>query len=812
MHAAATTSTGTGEFRYRAFLSYRTSDFLLAQKLHRALENYRVPAQLVGRTTTQGLVRERIGAVFRDRDDARTAEDIETTIAQELSKSQHLIVLCTPRTREPASWVSREIELFRSRRSGGLIHAVIGDGEPPNCFPHVLLRTDSEGRTRVPLAADMRRRRDGGQDGFERAIVKIVAGLIGLDFDELWRRERRRQLQRRSALGALAGACALLVAGAYSYTELSRFVREEGEHLVLYKGRVGLNPPGYPKPVWTFSTTTERLQLPAGADPTRFVVAASPRENVLTKLDAVVRPDYRAADAYERGDAERAHTLALSLISDPAGTPEYKLNAKLVLALVATAQDVPLLRAMLREERREVRLSAARALFRIDADTTLGELAQLPSDQVDWMAQELAHLAQPPCGPRLAAFLQSTFQTRASHPTNSELIDAALRSGCPIQRSALVEGLKRPALSGDSSITLFAQLTGQSAQLADDVYAALAAPDLDEWRRGGLINSLRILGTPNCKLDLLQQGLDAHIRLSRMQSMAAIARLCPDHKLGFALHGATSIVVTLRRASGTAVREERIDVADRSLSVEARFVAELVTDARPQDVVAMLRKLLAHAGDDIVRARIIRSLSVVGDREPLPPDLLATNNLDVRSAAVEHGRKRDEHRVADELIRMIGGSDQFFVGHLGRIPLTPAQMRAIQPLLGGGREQRSQVACVLAMQGPPPVVNAMLTSPDAEIRGQAADCASYNPAAAALVATMPDTSGGIPLSHYHVLRGQVAQRLQLEQELAGLTPQQRLVRLQVMDLTPAGFGRWRKGMRFWIEEQRHQLAGARPAP
>src|SRR5688500_11173770 len=86
--------------RYRAFLSYRTADRRLAQWLHKRLETYRVPRELVGTVGEYGVVSRRIGPIFRDRDDARTADDIETIIAHELSKSQHLIVLCTPRAAE----------------------------------------------------------------------------------------------------------------------------------------------------------------------------------------------------------------------------------------------------------------------------------------------------------------------------------------------------------------------------------------------------------------------------------------------------------------------------------------------------------------------------------------------------------------------------------------------------------------------------------------------------------------------------------------------------------------------------------------
>ena len=180
-------------YRYRAFLSYRSSDVRVAEWLRKKLEGYRVPRSLVGKPGARGPTPAKLGAVFRDRDDARTAEDIETVIAHELSKSEQLIVLCSPGAAEPQSWVPREIELFRNRRPDGVIHSVIVKGEPPTCFPAPLLKSSNNQELRAPLAADLRRSRQGGQDGRHRALTKLIAGLIGVEFDELWRREKRRR-------------------------------------------------------------------------------------------------------------------------------------------------------------------------------------------------------------------------------------------------------------------------------------------------------------------------------------------------------------------------------------------------------------------------------------------------------------------------------------------------------------------------------------------------------------------------------------------------------------------------------------------
>lgn len=207
-------------FKYLAFLSYRNVDVRLAEWLHTRLESYVTPRALIGTRGEHGPVPKRLGRIFRDRDEARTAEDIETVIAHELGRSRHLVVLCTPDAAAPESWVPREITLFRELRPGGLVHAVIGAGQPPACFPEPLLRRHPDGRVDAPLAADLRSTKDGGHDGRDKAVVRLIAGLLGVPFDDLWRREQRRTRARRLLVTAVLVAAVtvtLAVVGGVSF-------------------------------------------------------------------------------------------------------------------------------------------------------------------------------------------------------------------------------------------------------------------------------------------------------------------------------------------------------------------------------------------------------------------------------------------------------------------------------------------------------------------------------------------------------------------------------------------------------------------
>ena len=66
--------------KYWAFLSYSHADTRWASWLHRALESYRPPKQLIGTATAYGPVPKRLAPVFRDREELASATDLGAVI------------------------------------------------------------------------------------------------------------------------------------------------------------------------------------------------------------------------------------------------------------------------------------------------------------------------------------------------------------------------------------------------------------------------------------------------------------------------------------------------------------------------------------------------------------------------------------------------------------------------------------------------------------------------------------------------------------------------------------------------------------
>lgn len=218
--------------RYRAFISYSHRDSLWADWLHKGLERYRPPRQLIGTVTDRGPVPKRLSPIFRDRDELPSATDLGALINAALSGSAAQIVICSPRAAQ-SKWVNEEILAFKRLAREDRIFCLIVDGEPnatdmpgretEECFPPALrYRIGSDGElttTRTePIAADAR----PGKDGKNNAKLKLVAGLLGVGFDSLRRREQQRRNRRLFAFSCSAAAGMVLTTSLAAYALLQR--------------------------------------------------------------------------------------------------------------------------------------------------------------------------------------------------------------------------------------------------------------------------------------------------------------------------------------------------------------------------------------------------------------------------------------------------------------------------------------------------------------------------------------------------------------------------------------------------------------
>jgi len=195
--------------RYRVFLSYSHADTKWARWLMRKLELYWVPKRFQGRIAPIGEVGRRIAPVFRDRDELPTTSDLGETIRGALRESATLVVICSPASAK-SRWVQEEITAFKRLHGERAVFAFIVSGEPKvagaadDCFsPALRAEVDADGqlsgKPAEVVAADARAEGDGPKVAF----VRLVAGLLGVGFDEL----RQRELQRRNRRLMIVAAC-----------------------------------------------------------------------------------------------------------------------------------------------------------------------------------------------------------------------------------------------------------------------------------------------------------------------------------------------------------------------------------------------------------------------------------------------------------------------------------------------------------------------------------------------------------------------------------------------------------------------------
>ncbi|MDR1205328.1 MAG: TIR domain-containing protein, partial [Peptococcaceae bacterium] len=210
--------------RYDAFISYRHGelDGLVAEKLHKMLETYRVPRAIAKKTGKTKLSR-----IFRDRDELPTSSNLSDSINEALENSGFLLLICSRRTCE-SQWVMREVERFGELHGKDRIITLLIDGEPDESFPPSLREREVGGEKIFvePLAADIRAESWAASVKLlKEEKLRLLAPILGCAFDDLRRRHRRRRIRRAAAFVSVAFAFTLSF-GSFSTYQYIRIDRE----------------------------------------------------------------------------------------------------------------------------------------------------------------------------------------------------------------------------------------------------------------------------------------------------------------------------------------------------------------------------------------------------------------------------------------------------------------------------------------------------------------------------------------------------------------------------------------------------------
>lgn len=215
---------------YDAFISYRHSelDSFVAETLHKQLESFKLPKNVMRKKIATGSVKTRIRRVFRDKEELPLVTNLADPITEALHNSEYLIVICSPRLPE-SMWCRKEIETFIEMHDREHVLAVLVEGEPDTSFPEELLyreveETQPDGsviKKKIPvepLAADVR-----GADHKEirkkikSELLRLVAPMFDCNYDDLKQRHKEQRL-RRIIMTSMSVSAVCLLFGIVSTT------------------------------------------------------------------------------------------------------------------------------------------------------------------------------------------------------------------------------------------------------------------------------------------------------------------------------------------------------------------------------------------------------------------------------------------------------------------------------------------------------------------------------------------------------------------------------------------------------------------
>jgi WD40 repeat protein len=221
------------KYHYDAFISYRHTelDKMVAKKLHKMLETYKVPSTIARKTG-----KKKINRVFRDRDELPTSTNLAASIQEALENSEYLIVICSRETQK-SQWVLKEIETFIKLHGQGKVLALLIDGEPYESFPKQLRFVHKQVINKYgnieekvievePLAADIRAETKSQTIKILKTeLLRLAAPILGCNYDDLKQRHRERFIKKVVTLSACISLF-FIVFGTFSTWQAFRINQE----------------------------------------------------------------------------------------------------------------------------------------------------------------------------------------------------------------------------------------------------------------------------------------------------------------------------------------------------------------------------------------------------------------------------------------------------------------------------------------------------------------------------------------------------------------------------------------------------------
>lgn len=169
------------KFTYSAFISYSSKNEKIAKTLWKKLEHYKVPVSF--RKNDEAIPKKM--HIFLDKGDIVPGDTVKNALSRELVDSKKLIVICSPDSAK-SEYVDLEVSDFIEHgHSANDIIPYIIEGEVDknsinNCYvPSLFGKTGKDTINGVSVV----------RDGRWKAFVGILANLLNVKFDDIYKRE-----------------------------------------------------------------------------------------------------------------------------------------------------------------------------------------------------------------------------------------------------------------------------------------------------------------------------------------------------------------------------------------------------------------------------------------------------------------------------------------------------------------------------------------------------------------------------------------------------------------------------------------------
>jgi len=273
----------------------------------------------------------RLPPVFRDREELAASSDLAQSVREALQESASLIVICSPEGAR-SKWVNEEIRAFTALGRRDRIQCLIVAGIPNRsrvpggdaeleCLPPALF----EGGGREPLASDIR----PGRDGRTAARLKLLAGIIGVPFDDLRQREHVRRTRRLMVASTLLGLGFIVMSGLAAAALIARNDAVQQRDIARRKTVTAERTVDFVKSLFEVSDPSEakgaaitaREILDRGAK--RIEQSLTEEPSVKAELTTTLGEVYAGLGLFKQGEDIIRRNLALRSVDAGSRTRQY---------------------------------------------------------------------------------------------------------------------------------------------------------------------------------------------------------------------------------------------------------------------------------------------------------------------------------------------------------------------------------------------------------------------------------------------------------------------------------------------------------